>query len=172
MRYIQSNLLHDEKVIYQTRPHWVIFVLPVLLAIFSLIMYSYLKAKLSAFSQFYIFNMPLYAAAAWFIFLTAIFFGIKAYITHRFSEYGITDKRIVMKTGWIQRRSIEIFLEKVEAIYIDQTTIGRIFNYGTIIIVGTGGSKDPFLYVPQPLKFRNRAQQQIDNVESRHHEHI
>ena len=128
------------------------------------------KAELANNSR-HTLGMPLNKAIAWLIFLIAIFYAIKAYFMYQFSEYGITDKRIVMKTGWIQRRSIEIFLEKVEAIYIDQTIMGRIFAYGTIIIVGTGGSKDPFLYVPHPLEFRNRAQQQIDNVEERHHEH-
>lgn len=170
MKYIESGLLHDEKVIYATRPHWIIFALPVFLAIFSVVAYAYLKTSLSTFSQFYVFGMPLYEATGWLIFLLAIFFGLKAFILYQTSEYGITDKRIIMKTGWIQRRSIEIFLEKVEAIYVDQTVIGRIFSYGTIIIVGTGGSKDPFLYVPTPLEFRNRAQQQIDNMEERRHD--
>lgn len=171
MRYIQSNLLHDEKIVYETRPHWIIFAMPLILAVFAIVMYFYLKTSLSAFSQFNIFGMPLYEATAWLIFIIAIWMGVKAYIMYQFSEYGITDKRIVMKTGWIQRRSIEIFLEKVEAIYVDQTVFGRVFAYGTIIIVGTGGSKDPFLYVPNPLEFRNRAQQQIDNMEEQRHEH-
>jgi len=163
MHYIQSNLLHDETIIYETRPHGIIFLLPALLVVFSFIMYFYLKAYLSAFSQFSLFNMPLYQTTAVIILLIALFLGIKAYIMYQFSEYGITNKRIVMKTGWIQRRSIEIFLEKVEAIYVNQSVSGRLFCFGTLVIVGTGGSKDPFLYVPQPLKFRNRAQQQIDN---------
>ncbi|MCB1827429.1 MAG: PH domain-containing protein [Coxiellaceae bacterium] len=167
MSYIQQNLLHDENVVYQTRPHWVIFMIPVVLAVLSLVLYGYLKT-LSGF-QYEIFGYSFYAIISLFVFLLAIWFGIKAYIFYQTSEYGVTDKRIVMKTGWIQRRSIEIFLEKVEAIYVDQTISGRIMGYGTVIIVGTGGSKDPFLYVPKPLEFRNRAQQQIDNIEERRH---
>lgn len=165
MRYIHDNLLRDEKIVYETRPHWIVFALPAFLILFSAFASAYLKTALSAFAQFNIFGIPLYQAIGSFIFLAAIFIGIKAYILYQTSEYGITNKRMVMKTGWIQRRSIEIFLEKVEAIYVDQTISGRIFGYGTIIIVGTGGSKDPFLYVPNPLEFRNRAQQQIDYAE-------
>lgn len=169
MRYLHSNLLHDEKVVYETRPHWVIFILPIILVVFALVLYGYLQS-FSGF-QFQIFGIPLYRAFSWFIFLMAIYLGIKAYIMYQTSEYGITDKRIVMKTGWIQRRSIEIFLEKVEAIYVDQSITGRIFGFGTVMIVGTGGSKDPFLYVPTPLEFRKSAQQQIDNMEERRHKH-
>lgn len=165
MRYIRSNLLHDEKIIFETRPHWIIFGMPAFIAFLAIVMIGYVSG-FSGF-QMVMFGKPLYQWTAIFLFLFAIYLGIKAFILYQTSEYGITDKRIVMKSGWIQRRSIEIFLEKVEAIYVDQTILGRILNYGTIIIVGTGGSKDPFLYVPTPLIFRNRAQQQIDNVEER-----
>lgn len=169
MRYISNNLLHNEKVIHETRPHWIIFSIPIVLAVFALVIYGYLKT-LSGF-QMVFFGMPLYRAFGLILFIIAIFLSIKSYIMYQTSEYGITDKRIIMKTGWIQRRSIEIFLEKVEAIYVDQTVTGRIFNFGTVIIVGTGGSKDPFIYMPSPLVFRKRAQQQIDNMEERRHEH-
>lgn len=170
MPYIQRNLLRDEKIICESRPHWIIFGPSVVLAIFSLIMYAYLKTQLNAFSQFSILGVPLYEVTALIIILAAFYQAIKAYIMYRTSEYGITNKRIIMKTGWVQRRSTEIFLDKVEAIYVDQSIVGRILGYGTIAIVGTGGTKDPFLYVPEPLKFRNCAQQQIDNItEQQHH---
>ena len=67
-----------------------------------------------------------------------------------------------MKTGLIQRYSLELFLDKIEAIYVDQTILGRLLNYGVIIVVGTGGSKDLFTNVPNPLEFRRMVQQQID----------
>ncbi len=168
MGYIRDNLLHDEKIIYWERPHWIVFAPAVSLALFSLIILIYLSGALTIFSRFTLFGMPFYQFIAFIIFLIAIVYGIKAFIMYQTSEYGITDKRIMMKTGWIQRRSIEIFLSKVEAIYVNQSVPGRFIDYGTITIVGTGGSKDPFLYIPAPLKFRNQAQQQIDIEESKH----
>jgi len=163
MPYIHDNLLHDEKVIYWTRPHWIIFAPAVLLVIAALLVLGYLPNL--GFFEFQFFGMSLYKLCALIIFVVAIFQGITAYIMYKNSEYGITNKRIVMKTGWLRRHSVEIFLEKVEALYVNQSIPGRFINYGIITIVGTGGSKDPFLYVPQPLTFRNQAQQQIDLVE-------
>jgi len=164
MRYVHSNLLKNEKVIYEAEPHRIVFALPFFLGVFAVVLYFYLKIGLAVFSQIVFFGMPLYEIFSLVIFVLALFFGIKYYIFHKTSEYAVTNKRIIMKTGWIQRRSIEIFLEKVEAIYIDQTLLGRLFGYGTVIVVGTGGSKDPFLYVPSPLQFRKKAQQQIDEI--------
>ncbi|EKD77337.1 MAG: hypothetical protein ACD_42C00372G0001, partial [uncultured bacterium] len=57
-----------------------------------------------------------------------------------------------------------IMLEQVEGVYVDQTMMGRAFNYGAITIIGTGGTKDRFPYIPDPLTFRRITQQQIDFV--------
>jgi len=167
MGYVQNNLLHDEHIISWTRPHWIVYGPSVLLFFFALILTGYLPSALNALSGFHLFGMSIHHFIVLAVFIIAIFYGIKALIMHQTSEYSITDKRIMMKTGWIQRRSIEIFLDKVEAIYVDQSVTGRIFDYGTIIIVGTGGSKDPFLFVPKPLMFRKQAQEQIDSDEER-----
>ncbi len=164
--YIDNNLLHDEKIIYVTRPHWIVFMTAVFIALLSWLLVVYLPFALSTIGNTIVLGMPLYKLISLIVFLLAIVQGIRSFIMYQTSEYGVTDKRILMKTGWIRRRSIEIFLEKVEAIYVNQSIPGRIFGYGTIVIVGTGGSKDPFLFVPSPLKFRHRAQEQIDLDES------
>ena len=167
MGYVQNNLLHNEHIIFWTRPHWIVYGPSVLLFFFALMLTGYLPSALNVLSGFQLFGLSVHHFIVLAIFIVAIFYVIKALILRKTSEYSITDKRIIMKTGWIQRRSIEIFLDKVEAIYVNQSVIGRIFDYGTIIIVGTGGSKDPFLFVPKPLMFRKEAQEQIDAEEER-----
>ena len=68
----------------------------------------------------------------------------------------------MLKTGWINTNSLELFIDKIEAIYVDQTILGRILNYGTLRIVGTGGTQDPFPFIPSPLAFRKMALEQVD----------
>jgi len=165
MAYITNNLLQGEKIIYRTRPHRIVLVAPaifMLIAIFIMAFTPTLKIL-----KFHLFGIPDYKVFALIFLAVAIFYGINAIILHLASEYGITNKRIIMKTGWIERRSLEIFLGKAEAIYVNQSVPGRIFNYGIITIVGIGGTKDRFLYVPDPLKFRRIAQQQVDIKESK-----
>jgi uncharacterized membrane protein YdbT with pleckstrin-like domain len=70
------------------------------------------------------------------------------------TEMAVTNKRVIIKTGIISRRTIEMNLSKIENIEVNQNIIGRIFGYGIITIVGTGGTYEPFKNVSQPLDFR------------------
>ena len=160
MKYINSTLLKNEKIIYWTRPHWVIFGGMVLGFVIALLFLWYGPAL--GLAGFRLVNFELYEIAAFFSAVIGIFSGIKALISYLTTEYGITDKRVVMKIGWIRRNALEIFLDKVEAVRVDQSVIGRILDYGAIGIVGTGGTVDPYYNVPNPLGFRRKTQQQVD----------
>lgn len=95
------------------------------------------------------------------IILIGIPFLIKAVIDNMTSEFGVTDKRVMIKTGLISRNTTETMLHKVEAINVDQGIIGRILNYGTISIIGTGGTRNEFKRIHEPLLFRNKVQEQL-----------
>jgi hypothetical protein len=70
-----------------------------------------------------------------------LFFVIKNLITYFTTEYGITSTRVISKEGLIRRDIEEINLSSIESINVNQTIIGRILNYGTIVISGRGTSK-------------------------------
>jgi uncharacterized membrane protein YdbT with pleckstrin-like domain len=70
-----------------------------------------------------------------------LFFVIKNLITYFTTEYGITSNRVISKEGLIRRDIEEINLSSIESINVNQTILGRILNYGTIIISGRGTSK-------------------------------
>lgn len=75
------------------------------------------------------------------------------------SEFAITNKRIIIKIGLISRRTLEMNLGKVESVNVDQSILGRILGYGTIIVIGTGGTKELFSDISAPLEFRRQFQQ-------------
>ena len=62
-------------------------------------------------------------------------------IQRAMSEFVITNRRIIIKTGFIGRRTFEMNLSKIETVNVDQSIMARIFNYGIITIIGTGGTK-------------------------------
>lgn len=70
------------------------------------------------------------------------------------SEFAVTNRRVIIKVGLVSRRTVELNLEKVESIGVEQTILGRIFGYGTIVVVGTGGTKEPFPRIADPMGFR------------------
>ena len=67
----------------------------------------------------------------------------------------ITNKRVILQTGLLSKRSIETFLHKIESVKVIQGIGGSIFGYGTIIITGTGGTKEAFEKIKDPQSFRN-----------------
>ena len=75
------------------------------------------------------------------------------------TEIGCTNKRVFGKTGVIFRKTIDIRLDKVEAIMVSQSLISRFFRYGSVTVIGTGGTKGKFKYIVSPLIFRKRVQE-------------
>lgn len=87
--------------------------------------------------------------------------GISVVVTYMTSEFAVTNKRVLFKMGFIRRRSLDRMLAKVEAIGINQSVLGRLLGYGTVVITGTGGVRQPFKNVVNPLELRRQVQKQI-----------
>jgi uncharacterized membrane protein YdbT with pleckstrin-like domain len=140
MGYIQSNLLPDETVVYRVRLHGIVFWKPVALMVLGAI---------------FLVLQPL-------IGLAVIAFGLLALVApvieYASSEFGVTDKRVIIKIGLIRRRTLELLLRHVEAILVDQSVAGRMLNYGSVTLTGTGGVRETFRNISDPLEFRRRVQ--------------
>ncbi len=149
MGYIEQNLMQGEQIRYYTKLHWIIFIFPILL-IFIGISIALIFSLHSAAS-----------IVGTLFFLVGILLGIPRFITYKTSEFAVTDKRVLIKVGFIKRHSLELLLQKVEGIGVDQDFFGRIFGYGTITVTGTGGTKEPFKKIANPLEFRKHVQQSI-----------
>jgi uncharacterized membrane protein YdbT with pleckstrin-like domain len=50
-------------------------------------------------------------------------------------------------------------LSKIESVNVNQGILGRMLGYGTIVVVGTGGTNEPFAYITDPLTFRKKFQE-------------
>jgi len=77
-----------------------------------------------------------------------------AYIRYKTTELAITTKRVIVKTGFIRRSTVEININKVESIQVDQEVLGRLFNFGTLIISGAGNPQAPITGISAPMEFR------------------
>jgi uncharacterized membrane protein YdbT with pleckstrin-like domain len=81
---------------------------------------------------------------------------LSAVIRRQTTELVLTDRRIITKRGLISRNTVEMNLNKVESVHVDQSLMGRIFNYGDITVVGTGSSLEPLLGISSPLELRKK----------------
>lgn len=160
MNNFEEKLLTNEKIIYSTAPHWLIFSQSMVIFALALIFFIYgsrLDANLPS-----ILGVPLNTLATLVVLIFGFLSFMKTYIQYRTSEYKITNKRIIMKTGWANQHSLELFLDKIESIFVTQNLLGGILNYGNIVIVGTGGTQDNFYMLKNPLEFRRNVEQQIE----------
>lgn len=162
MNYIESNLLKNEKLVYCVRPHWIIFSSTIWPLCLTIVMWIGIRG---IFPDAMIGPLSLQDLACVLLLAITAYQFLQAFIFYSTSEYGVTTKRVIVKVGWIQRESLELMLDKVEGVLVDQSVVGRIFNYGVITIIGTGGTHDKYSYIPDPLRFRKEVQQQIENFE-------
>jgi uncharacterized membrane protein YdbT with pleckstrin-like domain len=101
----------------------------------------------------------------WIIFfeLTSILtLFIRPLILRGSDEFVVTNKRVIIKTGFISRDTIELNLNKVESIQVEQSVFGRMLGFGTLIVHGTGVTGQAFHKIADPLEFRRRLQEQYD----------
>lgn len=96
-----------------------------------------------------------------FLGLGLIFF-LMAAITYKTTEVAFTNKRVIAKFGFISRRTIEINSDRVESIQVDQGILGRIFDFGTLIISGAGNPQAPIPGISDPMHFRRAFMESQD----------
>ena len=149
MGYIDKNLLPGESIIYRARLHSIIFLPAVLVGSLSLVFFG-IGLSVS--------NLYLLSWLGLVFFIVAAFVALARYVRMRTSEFAITEKRVLIKLGLVRRHTLELLLSKVETVGVEQTVAGRVLNYGTIIVTGTGGTKEPFSAIANPLEFRKQVQ--------------
>lgn len=165
MSYIDKNLAPGETLVYKTGCHWIVMVWPLLGGLvlgffgFALFAGGLLATRKGASYQGAIVEgaMALLGAAL------LIGGGI---IRRAATEVAVSNKRVLIKRGLFSRKSIEVLLPKVESIGVDESFVGRILGYGSVIVRGTGGTFETFDKIARPNELRLQVQQQTGNAVS------
>ena len=89
-----------------------------------------------------------------FVWGLGLLFWIAAAIKYFTTELAITNKRVIAKFGLVSRSTIEINLQKIESIQVNQGILGRILNYGSIVVSGAGIPQSPITGISRTLQFR------------------
>ena len=149
MNYIETNLQPGEEIKYVAKLHFFLFVQPVILLLIGAVLASSPK-EISAMTH--------YAG------LVLLFFGLVSLVQRVLvkvgSSYAVTNKRVVLKTGVVSRRAVDLMLAKCEGLHIKQSMFGRIFGFGTITVT-TGGVTSSYPFIANPLAFRREINTQI-----------
>jgi uncharacterized membrane protein YdbT with pleckstrin-like domain len=151
MKYVERVLQPGETIRYRSTIHWIVYLHSLVLFTVGVIGLAVLLGanppKLSP--------LPLLLIGVGCI--GGLLSFIPAWLKRRSTELAVTNRRVIFKRGFIRRHTIEMNMDKVESVDVDQSFWGRIFNYGTIVVHGTGGSLEPLPRIDSPIEFRNQV---------------
>jgi uncharacterized membrane protein YdbT with pleckstrin-like domain len=148
-RYIDEILQPGEKVLYSTNAHWIFFLPAIagwILALGLFVLSGMVPAGPSV--------LICWSLAA-IVGLFALYKTVTAWFHRWTTETDVTNLRVIHKTGFITRQTFEMSLDKIESVDVDQSILGRIFNYGDVTVRGVGAGKEPIKTIASPLAFRN-----------------
>ena len=152
MGYIEKNLMPGEEVTLKAKISSAIFIWPIVFALVGVVL-MFSSAKNNALLCFGLL-----------VLLLGLILIVQAIIVVSTTEFAVTDKRVIAKAGLLRRHSLEILLAKIESINVNQSLWGRIFNYGTLVVVGTGGTKEKFPSIAKSAEFKQRINTQIAGI--------
>jgi uncharacterized membrane protein YdbT with pleckstrin-like domain len=149
MSYVTSVLQPGENIRYATKVHWIVYVPGVAFLLLGIAVYMMALQPMSTYWIWAWISGFLVACAAVALFM--------AWFQRWTTEIAVTDRRIIYKRGFIRRHTIEMHLDKVESVDVDQSILGRIFNYGDLLIRGVGIGIEPLKNIGSPIEFRNHV---------------
>jgi uncharacterized membrane protein YdbT with pleckstrin-like domain len=154
MTYLEKNLAPGETLAYLARLHWALFVMPVVVMVLAPVALVLVVTKVH--------GPAVYAPIA--LLVIALIWLLSRYVTYVTTEFGVTNQRVVLKKGLVGIETKEIMLSRIEAIQVLQTIPGRIFNFGDVIVTGTGGTNERLAMIAAPQQFRAQVQEQLASM--------
>ena len=150
MGYIEKNLMEGEHIVMRAELHYIVYWQPALLILLSIMLFVFQISP----------EVYTYQGIVAAILLVVAFFMV-VYI-HGNRKYILTNKRLIEKIGIIRRDSRELLLRKCEGVQLSQSIMGRILNYGTVIVSTTGEATNDYKFIKDPIRFSTLINQQID----------
>src|SRR5690242_17718615 len=148
MSYIASILQPGENIRIVGKLHWIIYNKAGLTFLLALVAFYFgIQADSSArVVLFSISNILLVAS---------LLMALSAWFNQWITEIAVTDRRVIYKHGFIKRVTAEMNMDKVESVDVTQSILGRLLNYGSIHVRGTGEGLEHLHRIRAPIELRN-----------------
>ena len=146
MSYVTRTLGAKERILYRTGYHWLYWLAANVLAApaFAIALAGYPYGPREYF-------LGVFA-------LVALPFGLTMLVRAYATEIVLTSDRFVKKHGLISYEVEEVSLDKIEEVTLAESVLGRILDYGTLHVHGTGEANILVRMVAHPVELRRRIQ--------------
>jgi uncharacterized membrane protein YdbT with pleckstrin-like domain len=146
--YVNSILQPGETVKVIGRLHWINYLKAFLLLAIAIILMLYGTQDTTTVQRTATY-------VGWLVLAVAVVMLLAAWFTRRMTELSVTNHRVIYKTGFLRRHTVEMNMDKVETVNVDQSILGRILGYGTIHVLGTGQGIEGLSRIAHPITVRN-----------------
>ena len=147
MSYVREVLQPGEEIRFRTNVHWLVYLPAMMMFVLGIAFALWYTAAPSQHLTLLILS----ALSA----VPGVLLFIAAWLKRFGTEIAVTDRRVIYKTGLVQRDTTEINMAKIESVDVSQSILGRVFDFGTLTIRGTGETIEALRNIASPLQFRN-----------------
>jgi len=147
MSYVQRVLQPGETVRHVASIHWIVYSPGTLMLILALLVLIY--------GEIFAERMIFWQIPAGILAVFGLFLLVPEWFAWWTTEIAVTTQRVIYKTGLIRRKTKEMHMDKVESVEVDQSILGRLLDYGTVSIIGTGESVERLQKIARPIELRN-----------------
>jgi len=147
MSYVREVLQPGEEIRFRTNVHWLVYLPAMLMFVLGIAFALWYTAAPSQHLTLLILS----GLSA----VPGVLLFIAAWLKRFGTEIAVTDRRVIYKTGLVQRDTTEINMAKIESVDVSQSILGRVFDFGTLTIRGTGETIEELRNIASPLQFRN-----------------
>lgn len=151
--YVDKLLGEHEKILLIDRQHWFILVRSIFVEIILLIVliaagiiaWYFLKSELGL--------LPILIAVV--LCLIPLLGGLRDALIWSNRQFIITNRRVMQISGVFNKDVTNSSLDKVNDVKLDQSVLGRIFNYGDVeILTASELGVNLFRHIGQPVRFK------------------
>jgi hypothetical protein len=167
MSYITKNLAPGETLLFETRHHWVVLLGPLFVSLLlgvpgaALLVDAAAEKNGKGAPALNSIGPDALAAVGAALLLIGLIIFAYGLAKRNATEMAVTNRRVLIKTGMASRRTLDMVLTKVESIGVEETFLGRMLGYGSVVVRGTGGTPESFVMIAHPQQFRQSVQQQV-----------
>jgi uncharacterized membrane protein YdbT with pleckstrin-like domain len=147
MSYVREVLQPGEEIRFRTNVHWLVYLPAMMMFVLGIAFALWYTAAPSQHLTLLILS----GLSA----VPGVLLFIAAWLKRFGTEIAVTDRRVIYKTGLVQRDTTEINMAKIESVDVSQSILGRVFDFGTLTIRGTGETIEELRNIASPLQFRN-----------------
>lgn len=159
-----QRLAREESICYRARRHWIVLVGPSAVAVALGISGVLLIMSSLAFGMDNFALQPAFLSGLVMV-QVAVCAAVLGLFHRAAGEIAMTNRRVILSSGaLVKRTAAQWLLREIASFEIEQGDLGRMLDYGSIVVHAAGNTSGPFRFVSQPFELMRRVEEEIANA--------